>query len=117
LPNPSAPDEPLFVFRPQEAHAYGRPLRDGEFKVLAGSTAMREGSPTVKRDRPVRDRLVREGVLVPDADPSRYRFAKDYVFTSCSQAAGVIKDGNSSGRSQWENEKTGQTLKDYLPPR
>lgn len=117
LPFPAASDEPEFVFRPERAQAYGRPLEGQEFVVLAESTAMRGGSPKVKRDRPVRDRLVREGVLVPDADPSRYRFARDYVFTSCSQAAGVIRDGNASGPSQWKNEKTGETLQDHLKSR
>jgi len=114
LPFPAASDEPIFVFRPERAQAYGRPLEGQEFIVLAESTAMRDGSPRVKRDKPVRDRLVREGVLVQDADPSRYRFTRDYVFTSCSQAAGVIKDGNASGPSQWKNETTGETLQDHL---
>lgn len=105
---------PIFVFRPQNAQAYGRPLPDGRFVVSAGSTAMRNGSPNVKRDLYDRDRLVREGILVLDIDGGRYRFAKDYVFGSSSKAAGVIKDGNASGPSLWKDVKTGQTLKDFL---
>jgi Domain of unknown function (DUF4357)/ASCH domain len=111
---PAQLHEALFVFRPETAQAYGRPLEDGEFIVLAGSTAMRHGSPNVKRDAYERDRLVREGVLVPGTDPSRYRFTSDCTFTSCSKAAGVIRDGNASGPLRWKNEKTGRTLKDYL---
>ncbi len=57
-----------FVMRPQKAQAYGRAEADG-FLVRKGSTAMREGSPRVKRDREERDRLVRQGVLVLDSDP------------------------------------------------
>lgn len=107
-------DTPLFVFRPEEAQAFGRPLPRREFVVLAGSTAMRCGTANVKRDRDERDRLVREGVLVPDTDPRLYRFTRDCRFTSVSKASGVIKDGNASGPSLWKDEKTGQTLKDYL---
>jgi hypothetical protein len=114
LSMPATPGDPLFVFRPETAQAYGRPLSGGEFIVLAGSTAMRDGSPDEKRDEYERDKLVREGVLVPDADPNRYRFTKDHTFTSCSRAAGVVKDGNASGTTLWKNEKTGQSLKDYL---
>ncbi len=62
-----------FVMRPQKAQAYGRP-ESGGFLVRKDSTAMREGSPRVKRDREERDRLVRRGVLVPDSDPDLYRF-------------------------------------------
>jgi hypothetical protein len=114
FPIPAATDEFRFVFRPETAQAYGRPLAGGEFVVLAGSTAMRHGSPNVKRDAYERDRLVREGVLIPDADLSRYRFTRDYLFTSSSQAAGVIKDGNASGPSLWKDDKTGRSLKEHL---
>jgi hypothetical protein len=114
---PAPRDESLFVFRPETAQAYGRPLGGAEFVVLAGSTAMRRGSPNVKRDAYERDRLVREGVLVPDHDPSRYRFTRGYIFTSSSKAAGVIKDGNASGPSLWKDNKTGRSLKDYLSSR
>ena len=102
-----------FVFRPQKAQAYGRPLRNG-FLVREGSTAMREGSPQVKRDRYERDRLVSLGILVPDGDPDLYRFSRDHEFTSPSQAAGIVKDGNSSGPGQWRHVDTGVSLKDWL---
>jgi len=114
---PASGDEPLFVFRPETAQAYGRPLGDGEFIVLAGSTAMRRGSPNVKRDAYERDSLVRAAILIPDTDPGLYRFSKDYVFTSSSKAAGVIKDGNASGPSLWKEVKGGNSLKDYLTSR
>lgn len=105
---------PLFVFRPEHAQAYGRPLPDGSFLVCAGSTAMRSGSPNVKRDVADRDVLVRKGILVPDTDPAKYRFAIDHVFGSSSKAAGIIRDGNASGPSLWKDVETGRTLRDYL---
>ena len=104
----------VFVFRPEKAQAYGQPLPDGRFLVSAGSTAMRNGSPKVKRDREYRDRLVREGVLAPDSNSDLLRFARDHAFDSASQAAGVVKDGNASGPSLWKDEKTGNSLKDFL---
>jgi hypothetical protein len=111
---PAPREGPLFVYRPETAQAYGRPLGGGEFVVLAGSTAMQHGSPRVKRDAYERDKLVREGVLIPDTHPNRYRFTRDHVFSSCSQAAGVIKDGNASGPSLWKDDETGRSLKDHL---
>jgi len=102
---------PIFVFRPQTAQAYGRPLADGRFLVLKDSTAMRSGTPKVKRDSYDRDRLIRDGVLVADGS-NRYRFSCDYAFSSSSKAAGIIKDGNASGPSLWKDVKSGRSLKD-----
>ncbi|MDD9718669.1 DUF4357 domain-containing protein [Dinoroseobacter sp. PD6] len=85
-----------FEMRPQKAQAYGCP-ETGGLLVRKGSTAMREGSPRVKRDREERDRLVRQGVLVPHTDPDLYRFSRDHLFGSSSVAGRIAKDGNSSG--------------------
>ncbi|MFZ1774720.1 MAG: hypothetical protein WAT78_12270, partial [Rhizobiaceae bacterium] len=60
-----------FVLRAQNAQAFGRPEANG-FLVRKCSTAMPEGSLRAKRDREERDRLVRQGVLVPDNDPELY---------------------------------------------
>lgn len=100
-----------FVMRPQKAQAYGRP-ESGGFLVRKGSTAMREGSPLVKRDREERDRLVRQGVLVPDKDLDLYRFSRDHLFASSSEAGGVVKDGNCSRPQSWRRSSDGKTLKD-----
>ncbi len=114
-PMPAPSDAPTFVFRPEAAQARGRLDPDGpHFVVLAGSTAMRNGSPNVKRELSDRDALVRDGVLVPDRDPRLYRFAVDHRFSSPSKAAGVIKDGNASGPGLWLDEETGTTLRDHL---
>src|SRR3546814_409327 len=107
-------EAPWFVFRPETAQAYGRPLPGGEFLVGKGSTAMRHGSPNVKRDEHDRDALVRNGVLTPDPDGRHYRFSRDHVFSSSSKAAGIIKDGNASGPSLWKEVSTGRSLRDYL---
>ena len=88
------------VLRPQSAQAFGRSTATG-FVVRAGSTAMKDGSPRVKRDRPLRDKLVREGVLVLHSNRDLYVFTRDYEFTSASPAAGIVKDGNASGPQLW----------------
>lgn len=110
---PEGSSTSLFVFRPEQAQAYGRPHPDGGFMVSAGSTAMRHGSPVVKRDLGERDRLVRNGTLIPDSNPALFRFSRDHVFRSSSSAAGVVRDGNASGPSLWKDERTGKTLKDF----
>lgn len=99
--------------RPQKAQAFGRPEADG-FPVRNASTAMREGSPRVKRDREERDRQVPHGVLVPDRDPDLYRFSRDDLFGSSSVAGGIVKDGNCSGPQSWRGPSDGKTIKDVL---
>jgi hypothetical protein len=105
---------PVFVFRAGVAQAHGIPSPDGGFVVLKGSTAMREGSAKVKRERPLREELVRSGVLAPDIDGRLYRFSADHEFSSPSSAAGIVKDGNASGPSLWKDAKSGLSLKDFL---
>jgi 5-methylcytosine-specific restriction protein B len=85
------------VIRKEQAEAYGKKLSEAEFLVRAGSTAMREGTPKVKRNRPERDRLVQQGILIPDVNAALFRFSQDHVFSSKSTAAGVVIDGNSNG--------------------
>lgn len=102
-----------FAMRPQKAQAFGRPEAEG-FLVRKGSTAMRDGSPRVKRDREERDRLVRQGVLVPDTDPDLYRFSRDHLFGSSSVAGGIVKDGNCSGPQSWHRTSDRKTIKDVF---
>jgi len=106
-------DPNWFVMRPQKAQAYGRPEADG-FLVRKDPTAMREGSPRVKRDREERDRLVRQGVLVLDSDPDLYRFSRDHIFGSSGVAGGIVKDGNCSGPQSWRRPSDGKTIKEAL---
>jgi hypothetical protein len=102
-------DSEWFVMQVETAQAYGRPHDDG-FLVRAGSTAMKNGSPKVKRDRPERDRLLRVGTLIDNTDPLLLSFAKDHLFNSPSLAGGVVKDGNCSGPQSWRRERDGKKL-------
>ncbi|WP_207902019.1 AAA family ATPase [Rhodovulum euryhalinum] len=94
------PEDGWLQIKKEQALAFGKPVPSG-FVVRQGSTAMREGSPIKKRDRPERDRLVEQGILVPDENPALFRFSVDHVFNSQSRAAGVVIDGNSNG-SHWQ---------------
>ncbi|WP_299912258.1 AAA family ATPase [uncultured Paracoccus sp.] len=94
------PEDGWLQIKKEQALAFGKPVPSG-FVVRQGSTAMREGSPNKKRDRPERDRLVEQGILVPDENPALFRFSVDHVFNSQSRAAGVVIDGNSNG-SHWQ---------------
>jgi 5-methylcytosine-specific restriction protein B len=94
------PEDGWLQIKKEQALAFGKPVPSG-FVVCQGSTAMREGSPNKKRDRPERDRLVEQGVLVPDENSALFRFSVDHVFNSQSRAAGVVIDGNSNG-SHWQ---------------
>lgn len=92
-------DDHWFEIRKEKAVAFGKEVGK-HFMVRAGSTAMREGTPNEKRDRPKRDSLVSEGVLVSSNDAALFVFSRDYLFSSKSLAAGVVIDGNSNG-SHW----------------
>ena len=103
-----------FRYNPEFAEARGRPLPDGRFLVLAGSTALRSSGASAKRDRAERDRLVRLGVLAPHPDADLYVFTRDHQCSSASQAAGIVRDGNASGPQLWKDPSTGKSLKDLL---
>lgn len=98
-----------FFFSKEKAHALAKQTSDG-FLVLSGSTTMLNGSPNEKRDRPLREKLRRDGVLVQHRDPDLLRFTQDYVFESPSSAAGIVKDGNSSGTNDWRDAVSGKKL-------
>lgn len=107
-----------FILERQKAVAYGQPVGSGsrpKFLVKAGSTAMRNGSPRVKRKAELTDELARTGILVPhNSDPNLWVFAKDYIFSSPSAAGDIINDGNLSAPQYWRDTSTGETLKVWL---
>jgi 5-methylcytosine-specific restriction protein B len=83
--------------------------------VKAGSTAMRNGSPSEKRKDWLTDQLVTKGVLASHpTNPNLWVFTQDYEFTSPSAAGDVINDGNLSAPQYWRNTLTGKTLKEDL---
>lgn len=105
--------KPWFVFEVGNAKAIGRPDNRG-FLVQEGSTAAKSSGSLVNRDAEYRELLVRDQIL--QEHPLRSNllvFSKDHRFPSSSKAAGVVKDGNCSGPSNWKIPDTGQTLRDW----
>lgn len=99
---------PLYL-KTQLTSATGREDSRG-FVVYAGSLGRREQKVMMRGYQQLRERLVQEGVLAPEAD-DQYRLTKDYVFDSPSAAASVLSGGNKNGRTEWRHEN-GTTLKD-----
>jgi hypothetical protein len=102
----------------EEAVAVGYPTTSTlrpRFMVKAGSTAMVNGSPAVKRNPERRDDLVKKGILaVHPSNPNLFVFQRDYEFSSASAAGDIIIDGSSSAPQSWKNIRTGRSLRDDL---
>ena len=93
--------------------AKGYPTADG-FKVLAGSKASIESTPTMPKGRmTLRDRLITEGILVWSADMKELAFEKSHEFTSASAAAAICLAASANGLTEWVTEKGGVALKDF----
>ena len=75
---------------------------DGEFIVLAGSTArIRWTTKTQIGYRNLREQLEADGVIVPAPDGLTGIFTQDYAFGSPSAAASVILCQSANGRDKW----------------
>ena len=79
--------------------------------MLAGSEAVGD-KKCVKNMPPsslnVRNGLVKQGVLVPDAD--HFKFTQDYTFNSPSQAGSIPCGHGVAGPTVWKDAQ-GRTLK------
>ena len=93
--------------------AKGYPTTDG-FKVLAGSKAATEPTPTMPKGRiQLRERLIAEGILVWSRDMKDLAFEKAHEFTSASAAAALCLAASANGLVEWVTEKEGIRLKDF----
>jgi hypothetical protein len=76
-------------------------FRDGEFLVLAGSTArLDEANSLIDSSRAKRAALIADGVLVHDG--VSLRFTQDHVFNSASGAATAVAGGTVNGKRAWK---------------
>lgn len=104
-----------FILQRKGVLATGRPTATSGWKVLAGSTAIKESSARVRRDHEFRNQLIAERVLVQHGGNSRlFEFTRDFEFSSASRAAGVILDGNASGPAMWIHDGTGVSYREWL---
>jgi hypothetical protein len=75
---------------------------DGEFTVLADSTArLRWAGAGGHNYRGLREKLERDGTLVPSPDGAAMRFSRNQVFASPSAAAAVVTGRSANGRNEW----------------
>jgi len=112
--SPETPEQTFerFVMRDAgtEAHAIET---GGEFVVLKGSTARKQGTKSWDSYVGLREQLVADGVLLPTNEGDFYQFADNTPFSSPSAAAAVVAASNRNGRLTWKLEKTGQTYGDW----
>lgn len=93
-------------------HALAKEI-DGDFVVLAGSTAQAKWIGDRKHNTHywrLHDQLCEEGTLVESG--SVRAFKEDYAFSSPSAAAAVIFGRSSNGRTAWKVRGTNKTYAD-----
>lgn len=106
-----ADESPLFLLGVVGVEARAREI-DGEFIVMKGSTARREGTRTWTSYKGLREQLVDEGKLVLSDQPDYYVFTEDVSFSSPSAGGAVVNAGNINGRTAWKTE-TGETYQQW----
>jgi len=116
-PVPSAAQQRI-VFENTDVGTHARAIEsDGEFVVLKGSTARKDGVPSWTTYKDLRDELLQAGKLRPNPNPDFLEFAEDVPFRSPSAAAAVVAAGNRNGRLMWRVEGTGQTYAEWQEAR
>jgi len=101
---------PVFVcqVKKHDIRALGQEI-DGEFVVLAGSSARVAWDGADDGYQRLFNELVRAGVLALADDGKHRTFTRDHVFSSPSAAAAVVSGRSANGRVQWVTEAGGQT--------
>ena len=86
------------------ADARGVSVADG-FTVLQGSQVASNVTPSFSAPlRRIRDLLLETGVI-----DEEHQFTRDYLFSSPSTAASIVRGASTNGRTAWKNSQ-GQTL-------
>jgi hypothetical protein len=87
---------------------------DGEFTVLEGSLARASWIGVEDHGyRRLREKLGRDGVLIPSADGGLAVFSRNQVFASPSAASAIVNGRSSNGRSDWRVQPTGLTYGEW----
>jgi hypothetical protein len=103
---------PIFRLESVGVKAEAREI-NGEFVVLKGSTARRQGTPSWDTYRGLRDDLIEAGKLVEANNPELLVFADDVPFGSPSAAATVVRAGNANGRREWKEATTRKSYAEW----
>lgn len=99
-------DEAYFSLRTLAAQAQGIPTSDG-FVVRKGSRINPYPAEPLPDSAANKRRLLLEKGIVDES----FTFTQDWLFSSPSQAAGVVTGYSINGRTGWKDEK-GRSLKD-----
>ena len=82
--------------------------------VFAGSTARLKHPASWKSYRKLRERMVADGLIIPDAgDLDLLVFPEDVAFNSPSAAASVVVGLATNGPKAWKEEATGQSYRQW----
>jgi len=104
-----AHSSPIFEFRQKNGELVATSQEiDGEFTVLEGSIARLSWSGIDAGYKRLREKLERDGTIMPSLDGKTARFAHNQVFASTSAAA-VVVGRNANGRIEWKVRSTGMT--------
>jgi hypothetical protein len=109
--NAAADESPLFGLSVVGVQAKAREI-NGEFIVLKGSTARKEGLKSWTSYKALRDQLVEEGKLIEGSQPGFFVFTDDVAFSSPSAGGAVVNAGNINGRTAWKTE-AGETYQEW----
>lgn len=107
-----AQESPLFCLTSAGVRAEARVI-NGQFVVLEGALARRQGVESWTSYRGKREELLQSGRLVEGSDPQFLVFADNVPFDSPSAAAAVVLGRNSNGRIEWRVADTGRTYADW----
>ncbi len=107
-----AQESPLFRLTAAGVRAEARVI-NGQFVVLKGALARKQGVESWTSYRGLRDELVQSGRLVEGSDPQLLVFADNVPFDSPSAAASAVLAANSNGRIAWKVADTGRTYADW----
>ena len=109
--NEGSTSGPLFILNSKGVEARAILTNNG-LVVLAGSRASTEDAASWVNGRQIRERLVREGALIPSGD--QLEFTRNIEFSSASAAACVVRACQSPGTILWKEETSGLTYKEYM---
>ncbi|MEW6270795.1 MAG: GIY-YIG nuclease family protein [Thermodesulfobacteriota bacterium] len=103
---------PFFVLEQVGVKARAREV-NGEFVLLAGSTARKHGVASWTSYKSLRHQLVEAGKLVDGAQPDQLVVVEDISFGSPSAAGAVVLGRNVNGRLDWKVEGSGETYEEW----
>jgi len=103
---------PKFEVTEVGTQAYGIEI-GGEFVVLKGSTARKQGVESWVSYKSLREQLVKDGKLIDSDDGKFLVFAEDVPFSSPSAAGSAVLGRNTNGRTIWRMVGTSKTYGDW----